>query len=668
MTDIGEPIIPAAEPGGTPGLQPLLHEAVALLQAPTQVWSDRAGDLGDAAVHGLYHSNTRLLRRARLTVDGELPEHLGLVETDAGHAVFSALLRGRGEPTADPRLRLDRHREVTAGGLGERIVLSSALDHDVSLTLALTLEADFTPIHLVKSGLAREGAAPAPLISGIDADGASTGAGAARSLGATIGWEEGPVALTVTAAGAETGIIGDGTVLLGWRVTVPAHGVLTLGWNAQARDERAAVAAASDAPGWDRAALPTPPDPRLARWLERAFTDLEALRMTRAGDPDVFLAAGAPWFFTLFGRDALWAARFLLSVDRPLALSTLRTLAALQGTHTDPQTGEQPGKIMHELRPTSLELPGEAIALPPLYYGTIDATPLWISLLRDAWRAGGARPDDAEVHALLPALRAALEWLQNDALGADGFLRYIDETGHGLANQGWKDSGDSIQWRDGTLAESPIALSEVQGYAYEAALAGAELLEGLADETGETDAAAPGRLREWASALATRFRERFWIPDEAGAYPAIALDAQGRRVDAVASNMGHLLGTGILSPEEGALIAARLVSPELDSGFGLRTLATDTAGYWPLAYHGGAVWAHDTAVAVRGLAQEGFAAEATRLAAGLVTAAEHFDYRMPELHSGDAHSAVAAPAAYPAACRPQAWSAAAAFVVATVLG
>jgi glycogen debranching enzyme len=369
---------------------------------------------------------------------------------------------------------------------------------------------------------------------------------------------------------------------------------------------------------------------------------------------DVFLAAGAPWFFTLFGRDSLWAARMLLPLGHEPAASTLRVLAHYQGTRTVAETAEQPGKIMHELRPSALTIPGEGIVLPPLYYGTVDATALWICLLHDAWRWG---MPPAEVEELLPHLEAALAWMRDygDSDG-DGFLEYIDTTGHGLANQGWKDSGDSIQWRDGTLAEGPIALCEVQGYAYEAAIGGAELFDAFGREGAD-------QWRAWAADLKKRFAASFWIDDPAGPYPAVALDAAKRRVDTVTSNIGHLLGTGILDAPQAAAVARRLVSPELASGYGLRTMSTDAAGYWPLSYHGGSVWAHDTAIVIGGLAREGFRAEAAQLADGLLAAAEGFGYRMPELHSGDPSTATVSPIPYPAACRPQAWSAAAAVAV-----
>ncbi|WP_375390121.1 amylo-alpha-1,6-glucosidase, partial [uncultured Amnibacterium sp.] len=331
---------------------------------------------------------------------------------------------------------------------------------------------------------------------------------------------------------------------------------------------------------------------------------------------------------------------------------TLRVLARIQGTATDDATGERPGGIVHELRRGDNALGDGAVVLPPRYYGTIDATPLWILLLHDAWRAG--LPDSA-VRDLLPALTAALGWLR-DAVPADGFLAYLDTSGHGLANQGWKDSGDSVQWRDGTLASGPIALCEVQAYAHEAALAAVVLLRAIGD-----GAEADGWQR-WAADLKARFRPAFWVDDADGGFPAIALDAHGRAVDSLTSNIGHLLGTGILDARDEARVAALLVDERLDSGYGVRTLATDMAGYWPLGYHGGSVWTHDTAIAVRGLLRAGFPAEARRLAEGLLLASRAFDARMPELHGGDPALA-GAPVPYPAACRPQAWSAAAAIVV-----
>jgi hypothetical protein len=347
---------------------------------------------------------------------------------------------------------------------------------------------------------------------------------------------------------------------------------------------------------------------------------------------DAFLAAGSPWFFTLFGRDSIWAARLLLPFGWELAAGTLRALAAFQGRTVDPRTAEAPGKIPHELRRGG-----------SLYYGSIDATPLWICLLHDAWRWG--MPDE-QVRVLLPSLRAALKWMRDhgDADG-DGFLEYIDESGgRGLANQGWKDSGDSVRFADGSIASPPVALCEVQGYAHEAAVRGADLL----DHFGEPDG---GRWREWAGGLAAKFRESFWVDG----YPALALDADKRRVDSLTSNIGHLLGTGLLTAPEEAMVAERLSGDDMDSGFGLRTMSARDGGYNPLSYHCGSVWTHDTGIVVRGLFRSGHVKTGASLADGLLRAAAAFGWRLPELYSGDAGPR---PVPYPAACRPQAWSAA----------
>ncbi|MFC7617217.1 amylo-alpha-1,6-glucosidase [Actinokineospora soli] len=369
----------------------------------------------------------------------------------------------------------------------------------------------------------------------------------------------------------------------------------------------------------------------------RAVADLNALLL--ADGDDVFAAAGAPWYLTLFGRDSLWTARLGLPWTLDLAASTLRVLARVQGTEHDPGTGEAPGKIPHERRRAGFRL-GDMV-LPPLYYGTVDATALWVCLLHDAWRHG---LPDAQVRPLLPALRAALDWVR----ASDG--RYRDETGHGLANQGWKDSVDAIRFTDGRRAAPPIALCEVQGYDHEALISGAALLDAFGEPTGD--------LRERAADVAARFRERYWVDG----FPAMALDADDTPVDSPASNMAHLLGTGLLTADESARVAARLAEPDLTSGFGLRTLSTASAAYNPLSYHCGSVWPHDTAIAVRGLGLVGAVDQAAALGAQLIRAGAAIG-ELPELYAGVGADEVGAPVPYPAACRPQAWSSAAALAV-----
>lgn len=612
--------------------QPLLSDSIICLHAPTQVWCAPDGQLGSQAVHGVYHGDLRHIAALRVHVEGSPIEWISNSSRTAGTAQFGAVLRGLDGAQADPKLRLLRERTVTAGEVRERLRLESHLDVPVTTRVTVTARPDFAPMQLVKAGE-----------SGIEPwswDG-TTAAGATGTC-------------TVHAPGSD--VVRDGDELrFGWDVTVPPFGAVEHTFALRLADPTLVVAPADAAP----LAPPTVTDPQLGAWLRRAVDDLAALRLTLPGHPDQpFYAAGAPWFFTLFGRDSIWAARLALPLDLGIAVSTLQVLARLQGTKDDPETAEAPGKILHELRSAPLTIPGEGVHLPPLYYGSVDATPLWVCLLADAHDAGMT---DADVRALLPNLRSALGWLTtHGGASGNGFIDYVDTTGRGLANQGWKDSGDSIQWRDGSLARGPIALCEVQAYAYEAATRGAALLDAFGEAGGDD-------LRAWASELRLRFRERFWVTTAEGRYPAIALDRDGRAVDTLTSNIGHLIGTGLLEPEEEQDCVDLLVRPTLSSGFGIRTMSTEAAGYWPLSYHGGSVWAHDSAIAVRGMLRSGFGAEAAFVARQLVTAAAGFDDRMPELHSGDSSELTPRPTPYPASCRPQAWSAAAAVVCAEAL-
>lgn len=622
----------------TPSLQPLLHDALAVLRAPTQVWSAADGSLGSSAIHGVYFSDVRLIRGLRFRIGGEDAEHLSSASPTADRALLHSLLRHLDEPTPDPGVRLELERIATTTGWSDRLTIVNRRELDLETTIDLDLDLDAVSLDVVKQGLA----APLPIAPSIDGD--------------TVAWEGEGVTATLAAEGFRIVPTATG-VRLTAEIVVPARGRLARELRLEARDSIGAVRGAELPVPWSAPRVEGP-DSRLPRWIDRSLADLDCLRMTTAQHPDrQFLAAGAPWFFTLFGRDSLWAARFLLPLGTDLARDTLHVLAGLQGTAMVDDTAEEPGKIMHELRRQTLVI-DDGTSLPPLYYGTVDATALWVCLLHDAWRWGLA---DDEVRALLPALRRALAWMRDhgDADG-DGLLEYVDRSGHGLANQGWKDSGDSVQWRDGSLAEGPIALCEVQAYAFEAATHGAELLEAFGDDEARGEAAS---WREWAERLRTRFHESFWVDDPDGAYPAIALDATKRKVDTVTSNLGHLLGTGLLDAEQSALVARRLGSPQMSSGFGLRTMSSDAGGFWPLSYHGGSVWTHDTAIAILGLAREGHDAVAAELIEGLLAAAEGFEYRVPELHSGDARAEVGRPVPYPAACRPQAWSAASAVAV-----
>ena len=585
-------------------LQPLLHDLVPTIAAPTTALSGADGQIRPAGVQGVFHADRRVLSAAVLRLDDREPTPIGWASAGPGVTRFVAVARWLGDEIADPTVRVVRTRRVRPGEVEEEIELASTATVPVTTTVTVETASDFAPIEAVKGGRA-----------------------AASS----------PGNVTVRVDPFRT-----------WEVTLAPGQSTVLRWSATVDDPDAVML-----PG-PRGSFSVPGvhahDRRLERLVAQSLDDLAALRLTTAIDEgDTFLGAGVPWYLTLFGRDSLWAARMMLPLGTDLALGTLRALARRQGAKTDPETGEAPGKIMHELRRSDVAVDDR---LPATYYGTIDATLLWISLLHDAWRWGLPA---AVVTPLLPHLEAALGWLAEHAdPDGDGFLEYLDLTGRGLANQGWKDSGDAIRFHDGRLAAPPIALVEVQGYAYRAALDGAALLDAFHRPGGD-------RWRSWAAAMADRFRASFWVDE--GRYPALALDRDKRPVDSLTSNVGHLLGTGLLSPAEESQVAAALADPVMSGAYGLRTMSSADRGFAPLSYHCGSVWAHDTAIVAAGLARGGYAAEALTLFDGLLTAAEAFGFRLPELYGGDSRTELSRPVSYPAACHPQAWSAAAAILM-----
>ncbi|QNN52328.1 amylo-alpha-1,6-glucosidase [Nocardioides mesophilus] len=614
--------------------QPYLAHLTGVFRAPVQAWSQTDGAIGGGA-EGIYCGDERVVASARLGVAQHELRHVSTQVRSATEVKFVYVVTAPTE-VPDPLLVIERTRRADVDTVTEELRVASALHEDISVSLELVLGLDSVGMEAIKSGYT---AAVAPAV---DAPRWS--------------WRDADTTAEVTVTGGSVDAR-SGTLALGWEVRLSPGSEQVVGWTLRASDVAAPVLGVPAPP------VPTPrldtTDQRLQRLADRAFSDLNSLRIADRSLPDdVFLAAGAPWFYTMFGRDSLIAARMLLPVDRSLAEGTLRALAARQGTKVDEETAEQPGKILHEVRRTDVSHEGERFHLPPVYYGTIDATPLWITLLHDTWRAGMPA---GEVEALLDNLEAALRWLGDygDSDG-DGFLEYLDTTGHGLANQGWKDSGDSIRWHDGTIAEGPIALCEVQAYAYEAALDGAALLDAFGRSGGES-------WRAWAAAMKERFRETFWVSDAQGRYPALALDAKKRPVDGVSSNIGHLLGTGLLDADEQRVVVDRLLDPTMFSGYGIRTLSTTNGAYWPLRYHAGSVWSHDTAVVIEGMLRDGFTAEAATVASGLLSAAEGFDYRLPELFGGQPADEVWPPVPYPASCRPQAWAATSVVPVARAL-
>jgi glycogen debranching enzyme len=394
------------------------------------------------------------------------------------------------------------------------------------------------------------------------------------------------------------------------------------------------------------------------RALGRASADLRLLLNSGPGPGERYVGAGVPWFSCLFGRDSLINSIQLLSVRPQVARSTLSILARLQATELDEWHDAQPGKILHELREGELARANEIPHTP--YYGTVDATPLWLMLLDEYERWTG----DAElVDRLWPNAMAALGWMDKYGdLDGDGLIEYDRQSRHGLVNQGWKDSGDAIRNRDGTLVEGPIALVEVQGYAYAARKGLARLARLRGDETlAVAQDNAAERLR-------ARFEETFWLED-AGIY-SMALDGNKRPVDSVASNAGHALWTGICSPERAQSTARVLTGPGMWSGWGIRTLSSDTVGYNPVGYHLGTIWPHDNGICAAGFSRYGLIDEARLVAGTLFEATMHFrEGRLPELFCGFERNLSPLPVPYPVACSPQAWAAGSLFhLVSATLG
>jgi glycogen debranching enzyme len=389
-------------------------------------------------------------------------------------------------------------------------------------------------------------------------------------------------------------------------------------------------------------------DDRLARSFERSLTDLTSLRIFDPGSPrDVVVAAGAPWFMTLFGRDSLLTAWMALPFVPDLAVGVLHVLGALQGNTTRPESEEELGKIIHELR---REGGSDAFAKRGRYYGTVDATPLYVMLAAETHRWGHL--DDGRLERLWPHVVAATQWIRRKRRsGPGGFLSYRRSTDVGLVNQGWKDSWDGVSFADGRLPSGAIALAEVQGYAY-AALRGAAYLSRLLPPC-ELD---PDELLREANELRERFNTAFW--HEASSAYAVGLVDDGVRIDSVTTNPGHAVWTGIAEPELAHRYLDRCVGGDLWTGWGLRTLSPTAAAYNPLSYHNGSVWPHDTALVIAGASVVGRPDIVDVLVDGCLDAADHFAGRPPELFAGTDRAEFPSPIDYPNSCSPQAWASA----------
>jgi glycogen debranching enzyme len=619
-----------------------------ILEGSTFCLSDDRGDIVDP-VMGLFADDTRFLSRWLLTINGERPLRLSADKVEYFSAAFYLRNPIAGGLEQDV-LSIGRDRFV-GDGMEEHIVVQNHAPHPVEFELALEVGTDFADIFAVKEHDFALGhpdkAAPLPGYARTEFE----------SDGNQFVFMDDSRCLTQVLL-SEAGKVDGRTVTFPialepreeWRlrvdVIVSPDGDRIAPARAERRfgDELSRVRASLSAWHLRVPQLRASWEP-LGAAFAQSVADLASLRMDE--DPRVpgqLPAAGMPWFMTVFGRDTLITCLQTLLFGPELAQNALRVLAELQATEDAPEIDAQPGKIVHEVRHGK-----GAEAWFPRYYGTVDATPLYLILLSEVWRW----TDDASLVRELrePAMRA-LSWIdEHGDLDGDGFVEYMRRSERGLLNQSWKDSGDSQRFHDGRFADAPIAPCEVQGYVYDAKLRAAELAREVWRERELAE-----RLEAEAADLQERFDKAFWCEDRGGFY-ALALDAEKRRVDSLTSNMGHLLWTGIVPQERADAIVDQLMGEALWSGWGVRTMSSDDGAFNPLSYHNGTVWPHDNSLIAWGLARYERWPEAHRIARRMFNAAGHFANQLPEVFAGFSRTATPFPIAYPTAARPQAWAA-----------
>ncbi len=629
------------------------------------MFSDSLGDVSAGSVGGLVHEDTRFVSRWELTLEGR---PLSLLKSDAVDYRSAAFFLTNPDLPGLPAnsLAVRRLRLVGSGAL-EQIAAFNTTYQPIGFELRLGCGADFADLFEVRSAVRDRSASIRAEVNR-----------RARSLRFRYAV---PGFLAETTIRVErSGIFGgvserviseawpriDGSDIV-WEVEVPPRCLLLALVKVGVRVNNTTFEPVGEGFGERHASAEGP----LTNWLKRIPTlesdsalvdsvfrqsvvDLAALRINGEllGESYVLPAAGLPWFMTLFGRDTLITSLQTLWVGPGLARGALHLLGALQGTQIDHFRDEEPGKIMHEVRSGELTLLGEKPHSP--YYGTADATPLWLILLSDYWRFA---KDDAFVRTRWHNVLAALAWIDRHGdRDDDGYVEYQTRSSEGLGNQCWKDSWDGVQFADGRIPYLPIATAEIQGYVYDAKLRVAELARRVV-----WDEELAQRLEHEAAELARRFNQDFWS-EERGGYYVVGLDGDKRPIDSMTSNIGHLLWSGIVPEERARLVAAQLMSEQMFSGWGVRTLSVDDRGYNPIGYHVGTIWPHDNAIVALGLARYGFRDEANRIALAQLEAASFTGFRLPEAFAGFDRWISRFPVPYPTACSPQAWATGAPFL------
>ncbi|HMG65762.1 MAG TPA: glycogen debranching N-terminal domain-containing protein [Streptosporangiaceae bacterium] len=619
---------------------------VQILEGNTFVVSDDRGDIEASLTDptGLFSFDTRFLSHWVLTVNGQ---RLNVLSTDDLQYFQTRffLVPGSGTVYVDSKLSVIRQREV-ADGFREELRVLNHESEPVDLQIRIEAASDFADLFEVKDALSK------------------TGHYQARVVGGHLVLEyrrETYVRETWISSTSPAGIDEKG---LSFSITVPSHGEWTTSLDVVASSGSAEGSENGPTRIRDQRRVRRDMERGLEKWMQRApavecdwkplepiyrrcLTDLAALRFSTLTMPNQSLpAAGLPWFMTIFGRDSIFTSLQALPFVPELASTTLQVLAERQGTRIDDFRDEDPGRILHEMRYGELTAFEERPHSP--YYGNADATPLYVVLLDEYERWTG---DSKLVRKLEQAARAALSWIDEYAdLQGNGYVSYQrrnDKTG--LENQCWKDSWDSISYRNGDLPGFPRATCELQGYAYDAKMRGARLARQVWGDPAFAD-----RLEKEAADLKRRFNRDFWVED--GEYFAVALESDGRQVDSLTSNNGHLLWSGIVDKSKARAVARHLLGPRLFSGWGVRTMAEGEARYNPIGYHVGTVWPFDNSFIAWGLRRYGFKEEAAGVVAGIMQAAEVFKGRLPEAFGGYPRSLTRYPVQYPTACSPQAWS------------
>ena len=603
---------------------------------------DHHGDLPalPESEFGFYVSGTRFLRTLELTVHGQRPLRLRAAVSEDGRQVAvdmtnPDLCHGEIVVLKGRTLRLARRLSLEPGALEQSLAVENFGVRPHELVLTWHYAADFADVFEVRGMIRdRRGELQPPVVESSGVRLAYRGLDSVLRT-TTLAFDPAPERL-------EAGVTRQ-------RLVIPPGEIV---------EARLTVRAAADdlaAPATCAASRDDPAEPvrvvtgnqGMDAWLARAWADLRMLTTETPQGRIVY--AGIPWFVAPFGRDSVITALQHVPFDADLARGTLRFLAAYQGREDDEFTDQSPGKILHEYRRGEMAACREIVFIP--YYGSVDATPLFLMLVAEYLRW---TDDRALIEELWPAVEAALGWLgagpRADGAAADGYVTYAARSARGLVNQGWKDSHDAVMHEDGEEAHGPVALVEVQGYKFAALRSAAEAAEAIGR------AAVGVELRGAADRLRARFERDYWM-DEHGFY-ALALDGGGAPCRVVSSNPGHCLWTGLVSPERAARSAVQLMAPDMFTGWGVRTLRSRERRFNPMSYHNGSVWPHDTAIAAAGLRHYGFREAFMALATGLYEAARHCEgWRLPELFCGFERVPGYGPTPYPVACSPQAWAA-----------